>query len=65
LAVAGNSRSSAFTCTEMTEHARTNIGVIEKFLPVRFRVERSGAGWRVQIESANQREAMAITETSG
>lgn len=28
-------------CTEMTEHATTNIGVIEQFLPVRFDFEPS------------------------
>jgi hypothetical protein len=27
----------------MTEHATTNIGVMEQFLPVRFDVEPSGA----------------------
>ncbi|MFN0299026.1 MAG: RNA 3'-terminal phosphate cyclase [Burkholderiales bacterium] len=39
LAIAAQGGSSAFTCSEMTPHAKTNIGVIEKFLPVRFDVE--------------------------
>lgn len=47
LAITGTGSSAAFTCTEMSEHARTNIGVIEQFLPVRFGVEPSTSGWRV------------------
>ncbi len=38
LAVAKRGGEASFTCTEMTEHATTNIEVIEKFLPVRFEV---------------------------
>ena len=34
---------------EMTEHATTNIGVIEQFLPVRFDVEPSGACSSVRV----------------
>ncbi len=49
LAVAGKGGSAAFTCSEMTDHARTNIGVIERFLPVRFAVDPSGGGWRVRL----------------
>jgi RNA 3'-terminal phosphate cyclase (ATP) len=36
LAVVERGGAASFSCTEMTEHATTNIGVIEKFLPVRF-----------------------------
>lgn len=38
LAVAARGGRARFTCTELTEHATTNIGVIERFLPVRFEV---------------------------
>ena len=41
--------AACFTSTELTEHARTNIGVIEAFFPVRFAVEAQGRGWRVQV----------------
>ena len=51
LAVADSGVAAGFTCTEITEHARTNIGVIETFLPVRFGVEKRGAGWRVEVFS--------------
>jgi RNA 3'-terminal phosphate cyclase len=33
----------------VTEHATTNIGVIEQFLPVRFDVEPSGACSSVRV----------------
>jgi RNA 3'-terminal phosphate cyclase (ATP) len=49
LAVNGSGGSAAFTCTEMTEHATTNIGVIEKFVPVHFTVQQSEADWRVGV----------------
>lgn len=49
LAVAARGGKASFTSSEMTEHARTNMGVIEKFLAVRFEVERSGIGWRVDL----------------
>lgn len=50
LAVVGTKQSASFTCTEMTDHATTNIGVIEAFLPVRFEVTESGPSlWRVSL----------------
>jgi RNA 3'-terminal phosphate cyclase (ATP) len=49
LAVAARGGSARFTCTELTEHATTNIGVIERFLPVRFEVAASGACVRVAL----------------
>ena len=53
LAVAGSGRPAAFTCTELTEHSRTNFGVIERFLDVRFdshlEVSRAGNAWRVDV----------------
>jgi len=48
LAVAAKGGTASFTCTELTEHAATNIGVIEKFLPVRFAVETTVAASRVR-----------------
>jgi RNA 3'-terminal phosphate cyclase (ATP) len=47
LAVAAKGEGASFTCTELTEHALTNIGVIEQFLPVKFAVERGGSACRV------------------
>jgi RNA 3'-terminal phosphate cyclase (ATP) len=49
LAVAAKGDGASFTCSEMTEHARTNMGVIEKFLAVRFMAEASGSAWRVGL----------------
>lgn len=50
LAVAECKAPAHYTCTEMTEHSSTNIGVIETFLPVRFEVAESAAGrWRVSV----------------
>jgi RNA 3'-terminal phosphate cyclase (ATP) len=53
LAVAGAGRPAAYTCTELTEHSRTNFGVIERFLDVRFdtrlEVSRAGKQWRVDV----------------
>jgi RNA 3'-terminal phosphate cyclase (ATP) len=36
-----------FTCDQLTDHSTTNMGVIEKFLPVTFDAQRHGAAWRV------------------
>ena len=55
LAVAGNGREAAFTCSELTPHARTNIGVIERFLPVLFGTERAGQAWRVRLTAGETR----------
>lgn len=53
LAVAGSGRPAAYTCTELTEHSRTNFAVIERFLDVRFdtrlEVSRAGNAWRVDV----------------
>jgi len=53
LAVSGTGRPAAFTCTELTEHSRTNFAVIERFLDVRFdahlEVSRAGTAWRVDV----------------
>ena len=55
LAVAARGGSVSFSCSEVTEHASTNMGVIEKFLAVRFEVERSGSGWRVDVAGERKR----------
>ena len=52
LAIAAKGGEAVFTCSEMTEHAKTNIGVIEKFLPVRFAVESTDKAWRLIITGA-------------
>jgi RNA 3'-terminal phosphate cyclase (ATP) len=39
LAVWMRSRPAAYTCTEVTEHARTNLAVIQRFLPIRAGIE--------------------------
>jgi len=49
LAVTSSGRAASFTCSTMTEHATTNLGVIEKFLAVRSETEPAGAGWRVRL----------------
>ena len=49
LAVAQRRGQASFTCTEMTGHATTNIGTIEKFLPLRFAVEGAAGCWRVTV----------------
>jgi RNA 3'-terminal phosphate cyclase (ATP) len=50
LAVVGTKKPASFTCTEMTDHSSTNIGVIEAFLPVQFEVAESDPSlWRVSV----------------
>ncbi len=49
LAVAAKGGEAAFTCSEMTQHAKTNIGVIEKFLPMRFEAASTGKAWRIVV----------------
>jgi RNA 3'-terminal phosphate cyclase (ATP) len=49
LAVWRRPRSAAYTCTELTEHARTNFDMIERFLPVVFRTEAIDEAWRVSV----------------
>ena len=49
LAVMERGGAGSFTCTELTEHATTNIGVIEKFLPVRFDVAAGDASSCVRV----------------
>ena len=52
LAVVERGGAASFTCTELTEHATTNIGVIERFLPVRFDVVPGEASSCVRVVSS-------------
>ncbi|MDQ0038160.1 RNA 3'-terminal phosphate cyclase (ATP) [Variovorax boronicumulans] len=45
-------KPAAFTCSEVTEHTRTNCAVIERFLPVRFAITESRAASTVQVSPA-------------
>jgi len=47
LAVWQRKASASYTCTELTQHAKTNFEVIERFLPVRFSTAASAGGWQV------------------
>ena len=51
LAVAGGGGDAEFTCSALTEHAGTNAGVIERFLPVRFALENEAAACRVRLSA--------------
>jgi RNA 3'-terminal phosphate cyclase (ATP) len=50
LAVCRRGREAAYTCTELTAHAKTNFEVIERFLPVAFLVSAARTGWRVTVK---------------
>jgi len=52
LATWQSSRGAAFTCSEVTEHTRTNCAVIERFLPVRFAIAQARAASTVRVEPA-------------
>lgn len=52
LAVWKRQCEAAYTCTELTPHARTNFEVIERFLPVRFSTLGPGSGWTVLAKPA-------------
>lgn len=52
LAVWKRQREAVYTCTELTAHAKTNFGVIGRFLPVAFSTSASEEGWRVTAKPA-------------
>jgi RNA 3'-terminal phosphate cyclase (ATP) len=54
LAVVERGCAASFTCTELTEHATTNIRVIEEFLPLRFDVESTGSSHRVRVTAGRR-----------
>ncbi|MEY4750677.1 MAG: hypothetical protein RIQ60_2891 [Pseudomonadota bacterium] len=49
LAVVASGRPAAFSCTELSLHARSNIDVITQFLPVQVTVERLAGAVRVDV----------------
>ena len=53
LAVDARGGKAMFTCSEITEHTSTNIGVIEQFLPVRFEVESVDGRASVRVAAAS------------
>jgi RNA 3'-terminal phosphate cyclase (ATP) len=52
LAAWQSKKACAFTCSEVTEHTRTNCAVIERFLPVRFAITESRQASTVQVSPA-------------
>ncbi len=52
LAAWQSGQPAAFTCSEVTEHTRTNCAVIERFLPVRFAIAPGRAASTVRVEPA-------------
>lgn len=53
LAVHQSGQAAAYSCSEITEHTRTNLEVIQRFLPVRAEVTREVPGrWRVALALA-------------
>jgi RNA 3'-terminal phosphate cyclase (ATP) len=49
LAVMHSGRDACFTCTDLTEHARTNMDTIMAFLPVRFKAAQREGCWGVEV----------------
>lgn len=49
LAVHASGRAASFTCVELTEHTRTNLAVIQRFLPLQASVQPQGTGWCVSL----------------
>lgn len=49
LAVYATGQPAAFTCTELSLHARTQIETVAAFLPVRLEVEKLARAWRVTL----------------
>ena len=53
LTVHQSGQAAAYSCSEITEHTRTNLEVIQRFLPVRAEVTREVPGrWRVALAPA-------------
>jgi RNA 3'-terminal phosphate cyclase (ATP) len=52
LAVRATGLPARYTLTELTEHARTNFSVIERFLPVAARMEQGADAWLVTLVAA-------------
>lgn len=58
LAVARSGQAASFTCTEVTEHARTNMETVAAFLPVRFSTESDDGANTVRVSPSPRAEAM-------
>lgn len=54
LAVQATGCPAAFTCTTLSQHARTQIETVAAFLPVRFATEKLDRAWRVTVSPALQ-----------
>lgn len=53
LAVMHSGQPAAYTCSELTPHTTTNLGVIERFLPVRTMVSQLSPGvWQIAFHPA-------------
>ncbi|MFG6457427.1 RNA 3'-terminal phosphate cyclase [Roseateles sp. BYS96W] len=52
LAVQASGQPAAFTCTELSLHARTQIETVSAFLPVRFAAEQLHRAWHVTVSPA-------------
>jgi RNA 3'-terminal phosphate cyclase (ATP) len=50
LAAVASGRPARYSISEMTEHTRTNFGVIARFLPVVFDAREGESRWLVQVE---------------
>ena len=53
LAVLATGQPAAFTCTELSLHARTQIETVSAFLPVRFTAEKLHRAWHVSVSAAD------------
>lgn len=53
IALAG---SGGFTVAALSSHLKTNLAVIERFLPARFAVRAEGTLWRVALAAAETRQ---------
>jgi len=51
IAVWRSGMPAAFTCASLSAHARSNLELVGRFLPVTFRTEPVETGWRVDIAS--------------
>ncbi len=49
LAVCSSGRPAVFTCTNLSQHTRTQIETLAAFLPLRFDTTREASAWRVVV----------------
>lgn len=53
LAVNKSGQSAAYTCTEVTEHTRTNFEIIQRFLPVGVSIVNQCGHWLIELKPAS------------